>query len=246
VVLANLKFHAAVGVGFRLTLKKEGEVDLLKWAEITGDSASDEGITDGVAIWDVRTPKSPMFYGYGDEGPSGLDFYLDAAGHTVVDSRAKGNGTSVEETIQMNHMPAGTYDIVYWVASNASHVENRYRLHAPKGTKLVRRSVSTRTFRLVQREFSGTASVHGGRYDASAVVEESAHVAIRKAFFGAFQIPPYPLIPVAQGSYSGPTGTHPVQNDTMFTGAPAGDYTFTVDAGADGEPLVAGVDIAAP
>ena len=250
VVLADVKVHAAAGIGYRLTLKKPGEVDLLKWGAITGTPQSDEGITDGVDVWDARTG-SHLLYGYGDESDPSSDVYLEAAGRRVVDSRAATQPTSVIETIRFYNLPAGTYDIVHWVASNASHVETRFRLHAPKGSRLVRRIVSTRTFRLVQREFSGTASVHAGGYDESALVDESAHVTVRNKLFGAFQLPPY-LVgiltsdTIPTGSYSGPSGTHQVAGDAMFSAAPAGAYTFTVDVGADGEPLVAGVDIPAP
>lgn len=248
VILADMRVHSAAGVGFRFTLKKQGEVDFLHWAGLAVATKSDQGIADGIAIWDVRTPGSPLYYGYGDTSAPTSDFFLKANGTTVVDSRGGSSGESVDDITRFFRLPAGTYDLVLWTASNAPHLESRFRLRAAKGTKLVRRIVSTRTFRLVQRAFSGTASASAKyqTFGGVAMVDETTHLAVRNEFYGGFSLPNEVLAAPSVGSYSGPTGTHQVQGDELFAGAPAGTYTFTVDAGVGWEPLVAGVDIGAP
>jgi hypothetical protein len=247
VILADVTTHSAAGVGFRFTLKKEGEVDLLWRAGLAANAKSDQGLALGADLWNVGT-HAQMFYGYEDVQPFSSDSYLDASGRTVADSRgssADGLPQSIIE--QLFHAPAGTYDVILWTASNARDVESRFRLQAPKGSKLVRRTVSTRTFRLGQRQFSGTASVKA-EYDGiggSALVNETAHLAVRNRLYGAFALPST-LDTGPSGSYTGPTGTHQVQQDALFNGAPAGAYSFTADVDADWEPVVAGVDMSAP
>jgi hypothetical protein len=248
VVIASMAVNAAAGVGYRFTMKTAGEVDLYEFVGLTGAAKSDEGMSDGVAIWNVRTPASPMLWGYGNGQSPNSDFYLNGNGDTIVDTRGSSADWGVGDAIEMFQVPAGTYDVILWSATNARHMETRFRLHAPKGSKLVRRTVATRTFRLVQRQFSGTASVSAqpSLAGGTAMVNETANVAIRHKFFGAFALPSTLADTGGLGSYSGPTGTHQVQNDEMFVGAPAGAYSFTVDAGAGWEPLVAGADISPP
>lgn len=251
VIVADMAFHSATGVGLRLTLKKAGEVDVLTWADFGAHKTvpSDEGISNGGVMWNVRTPNSPMFTSYGDMWSTTSDFYVNGYGNTVFDSRGSAATAAGGDEIGIRDVPAGTYDLVLWTASNVSHIDARYRVHAPKGARLLHQSVSNRTFRLAQRDFAGTANViaENGGAGTSAIVGGSAHLTVRNKFFGAFSMPSDFVVTTGFGSYSGPTGTHQVQNDdATFTGTPAGSYTFTVSAGAGGEPLVTGIDIGAP
>lgn len=250
VIVGDMAFHSATGVALRLTLKKAGEVDVLWWADFGPHTTvpSKEGIANGGVMWNVRTPNSPTFSAYGDLWSATSDFYVNGNGTTVVDSRGAAPTPGAGDMVGMGDVPAGTYDLVLWTASNVSHIDARYRVHAPKGSKLHRLSVSTRTFRLDQRDFAGTASVDA-EYGAggTAIVGESAHITVRNKFFGAYRMPAVFGVPTGFGSYSGPTGTHQLQGvDAVFAGTPAGGYTFTVNASAGDEPLVTGIDIGVP
>ncbi len=247
VVLADVTTHSAAGAGFRFTLKKEGEVDLLWRVALDTNAKSDQGVALGVDLWNVGT-HAQMFSGYEDERPVSSDSFVNASGLTVADSRgSSANGLPQSIIEQLFQAPAGTYDVVLWTASNARDVESRFRLQAPKGSKLLRRTLSTRTFRLGQRQFAGTANVKAeyAGTGGSVLVNDTAHLALHDKFYGAFALPSTADTGTF-GSYSGPTGTHQVQQDELFDGAPSGAYSFTAEVDADWEPVVAGVDMTAP